>query len=101
MARTPRFSAGFEAKSTRLGREIASLCYPRGKLNEAVMRVAAESGYRWAVVTPKRAGLPKGPLALRRVGIYRDDGPLAFRVKTSRLARRALEPVLWLRGRRL
>jgi peptidoglycan/xylan/chitin deacetylase (PgdA/CDA1 family) len=84
---------------TRLGRPIASFCYPRGKLDAAVLRMVERSGYRWGVVTAKRSGIPHGPLTLRRVGIYQGDGATRFRIKVNPLVRRSWEPALWVRGR--
>jgi peptidoglycan/xylan/chitin deacetylase (PgdA/CDA1 family) len=68
----------------RLGR-CASLALPYGDGDERVVRVARDAGYR-AI-----AGLPApgrgGPSASARVGIYRGDGPLRFRVKVARATR--------------
>jgi peptidoglycan/xylan/chitin deacetylase (PgdA/CDA1 family) len=83
----------------RLGRAVDSFCYPRGKLDPAVVRLVEQAGYRWGVVTPKRSGIPRGPLTLRRVGVYHDTGAGKFRIKVNPLVRRFWEPALWLRGR--
>ena len=90
-----------EDLEARLGREIVSFSYPRGKLNSAVIRMVENAGYRWGVVTPKRVGIPLSRYTLRRVGIYYGDGRIRFLAKVNRLVRRVHDPVLRLRGRRV
>lgn len=77
----------------RLGAEVVSFCYPRGKLNADVMRQVAQAGYRGAVVTPKRVDLPLSRYTLRRVGVYQNSRSLRFRLKLLPLLRRNLERV--------
>ena len=68
----------------RLGR-CTSLALPYGDGDERVVRAARRAGYR-AV-----AGLPApgrgGPRVSPRIGIYRGDSPLRFRVKVARAVR--------------
>jgi peptidoglycan/xylan/chitin deacetylase (PgdA/CDA1 family) len=65
------------------GKSCLSLSYPYGDLDERVIQVASEAGYRSAATLPRR--FPRTPTALQwpRVGIYRPDGWLRFRIKTS------------------
>jgi peptidoglycan/xylan/chitin deacetylase (PgdA/CDA1 family) len=67
------------------GKPCLSLSYPYGDLNEQVIRVASEAGYRFGATLPRK--FPRTPTALHwpRVGIYRPDGWLRFRIKTSPL----------------
>ena len=84
----------------RLGRQVVSFCYPRGNLNTDVIRMVEKAGYRCAVVTPKRAGIPLCRYTLRRVGIYHNVTPLLFRLKTMPLVRRnheSLRRLTWKR----
>jgi len=83
----------------QLGRPVLSFCYPRGDLDEAVARLVEEAGYACAVVTPPRWGIPLGRFALRRMGVYRSNSQLAFRLKTTALVRRHFESLQRLRGR--
>lgn len=73
--------------AARIGQEIGSFCYPRGKLNDDVIRLVEQAGYRCAVVTPTRAGIPLGRYTLRRVGLYQNSTPWRFRIKIARLVR--------------
>jgi peptidoglycan/xylan/chitin deacetylase (PgdA/CDA1 family) len=65
------------------GNACLSLSYPYGELDERVIQVASEAGYRSGATLPRR--FPRTPTALEwpRVGIYRPDGWLRFRIKTS------------------
>ncbi|HEX6920787.1 MAG TPA: polysaccharide deacetylase family protein [Actinomycetes bacterium] len=75
----------------RLGRGVVSFCYPRGMLDDNVVRAVETAGYQAAVVTPKRSGIPLSPFTLRRVGVYNNITPLRFRAKITPLVRRHLE----------
>ena len=75
----------------RLGRDVTSFCYPRGKLDDDVTEAVDQAGYRAAVVTPKRSGIPLTPFTLRRVGVYNNITPLRFRAKITPMVRRHLE----------
>lgn len=66
-----------------LGRPVGLLAYPRGLHDERVRQAAAQAGYTHALA------LPEGPeqagrYAIPRVGIYRGNGMLSLRVKSSR-----------------
>ncbi|MBD2355852.1 polysaccharide deacetylase family protein [Tolypothrix sp. FACHB-123] len=82
----------------KLGREVVSFCYPRGKLNTEVIQLVEQAGYRGAVVTPKRSGIPLNPYTLRRVGIYQQTTPSVFRLKLTPLMRKNYERFKWLLG---
>ncbi|MBK9711681.1 MAG: polysaccharide deacetylase family protein [Kouleothrix sp.] len=73
--------------AARLGRDVGSFCYPRGKLSDDVIRLVEQAGYSCAVVTPKRAGIPLGRYTLRRVGLYQNSTPWRFRIKIAPLVR--------------
>ena len=66
----------------QLGKNIVSICYPRGQYTTAVFAAAAAVGYRVGVVTP-RAKLPDSVFAVPRVGVYNHDSRLLFRLKIS------------------
>jgi peptidoglycan/xylan/chitin deacetylase (PgdA/CDA1 family) len=82
----------------RLGREVSSFCYPQGDLDRDVVRMVEEAGYRCAVVTPPRAGIPRSMYALRRVGLYCHTTPLEFRLKMMPWVRRGHEQLKRLRA---
>lgn len=84
----------------KLGTEVASFCYPRGKLDEATIQLVSEAGYRCGVVSPKRAGIPLNRYTLRRIGIYYPTSRWLFRLKATPWMRRNYERLLWLRGKR-
>jgi peptidoglycan/xylan/chitin deacetylase (PgdA/CDA1 family) len=84
----------------KLGTEVATFCYPRGKLDEETIQLVAEAGYRCAVVSPKRAGIPLNPYTLRRIGIYYSTNRWLFRLKATPLVRLHYERWLGLRGKR-
>lgn len=86
-----------EALESRLKRPVTSFCYPSDNLNEAVIEQVERAGYRRAVVTPPRGGISKGPLTLRRVGIYQKNGPAMFRLKTTSWFRRYYDHVQAIR----
>jgi peptidoglycan/xylan/chitin deacetylase (PgdA/CDA1 family) len=67
------------------GQPCCSLAYPYGDLDDRVVRAASRAGYRFGAALPRR--FPGRPAALLwpRVGIYRPDGWLRFRIKTSPL----------------
>ena len=69
--------------SDLLGREVTLLAYPRGLHDDGVRAAAAAAGYTHALTLPERAEEP-GPFAIPRVGIYRGNRQLTFRVKASR-----------------
>jgi peptidoglycan/xylan/chitin deacetylase (PgdA/CDA1 family) len=80
---------------SKLGCDVESFCYPRGKLDGDIIQMVKKSGYSSAVVTPKRAGIPLGRYTLRRVGIYYHVTPWLFQLKVSPLMRRIYERARW------
>ena len=82
-----------------LGAEVVSFSYPRGNLNAEVMRSVERAGYRCAVITPPRAGIPLTPYTMRRMGVYHDNKPWIFRFKATRLMRRNYDRWKWLQRR--
>ncbi|SDC38468.1 Polysaccharide deacetylase [Geodermatophilus telluris] len=66
-----------------LGRRVTLLAYPRGRHDRHVRTAAARAGYTHAFALPEGPELPD-PYAIPRVGIYRGNGQLTVRVKTSR-----------------
>lgn len=79
--------ASRERLEDELGRPCRSLAYPYGSYDERVLRCVRQVGYATACAVPAgRTTL--GPLTYPRIGIYRMDGPLSFRVKISPAVRR-------------
>lgn len=70
-----------------LSRAVSSFSYPRGSVNEDTIRLVEQAGYAGGVVTPPRAGIPKGRYTLRRAGIYRNTARRTFKLKTKPLVR--------------
>ena len=70
-----------------LGRDCRSLAYPYGDFDDRVISAARTAGYLTAATLPRRFE-GKNPLAWSRVGIYRTDGPLTYRLKISAGVRR-------------
>ncbi len=88
--------------SRQLEQEIVSFCYPRGDLNTDTMHMVQQAGYQCAVVTPSplrlpSSGLPLNCYALRRVGLYGDNTPYHFWLKTRPVVRKYREKFSWLR----
>lgn len=79
--------------------EVVSFSYPRGNLNQEVLQTVERAGYRCAVVTPPRSGIPLTRYTLRRIGVYATNKPWVFRFKTTALMRRHYERWKWLQGR--
>jgi peptidoglycan/xylan/chitin deacetylase (PgdA/CDA1 family) len=69
---------------SRLGLPCRSLAYPYGAHDERVVRATAEAGYSAAGTLPDSRH-PASPLRWPRIGVYRADDGLRFRVKTSPL----------------
>lgn len=72
-----------EFLSDVLGRAVTQLAYPRGLHDPKVRDAAAAAGYEVAFALPQSAEQP-GDYAVPRVGIWRGNGDLSVRVKTSR-----------------
>lgn len=72
----------------RLGVPCRTLAYPFGDLDVRVQEAAAAAGYALAAALGPHRGRA-GPLAVARVGVYRDDSLLRFRLKASAAMRSA------------
>ncbi|HSC90998.1 MAG TPA: polysaccharide deacetylase family protein [Gaiellaceae bacterium] len=70
-----------------LGVPCRSLAYPYGDFDARVVERAAAAGYTAACALPTRASAA-APLAWPRAGVYRRDGRVSFRLKTSPTLRR-------------
>jgi peptidoglycan/xylan/chitin deacetylase (PgdA/CDA1 family) len=70
-----------------LGIACRSLAYPYGDFDARVVEAAAAAGYATACALPARP-TPAAPLAWPRAGVYRRDGHVSFRLKTSTGMRR-------------
>jgi len=69
------------------GTPCRSLAYPFGAFNDTVARATRDAGYDTACTLLARN--PAGdPLLSPRVGIYREDAPWRFRLKTARSVQR-------------
>lgn len=68
-----------------LRRPCRFLAYPFGESDERVEAAARAAGYAAAFSLRPRRGSPLDPYAVPRVDVYRADGPLRFRLKTSGL----------------
>ena len=77
-----------------LGRPCRSLAYPYGDHDDRVVRAAAAAGYETACTVPRRLTEP-APLAWPRIGVYRENGGLAFRAKVSPTGRRLRRTAAW------
>jgi peptidoglycan/xylan/chitin deacetylase (PgdA/CDA1 family) len=77
-----------------LGVPCRSLAYPYGAADRRVVRAAGDAGYVAAGLLSWRLP-PPTPLAWPRLGIFRRDGMLGFRLKTSSLGRCLRRPALW------
>lgn len=66
-----------------LERPVPWLAYPRGLHNDRVRRAAARAGYSHAFAMHER-GQPVDRFAIPRVGIFRNNGLLTLRIKSSR-----------------
>ncbi|HXW57941.1 MAG TPA: polysaccharide deacetylase family protein [Solirubrobacteraceae bacterium] len=65
-----------------IGTPCTSLAYPYGDVDERVVAATASAGYRAAAALPSRLD-SVDPLRWPRVGVYRVDYDLRFRVKLS------------------
>jgi len=78
-----------------VGRPCRSLAYPYGDHDARVVAAAAAAGYEWACTVPRRIPERPEPLAWPRVGVWHDDGALAFRAKVSPAVRRFRRTAAW------
>jgi peptidoglycan/xylan/chitin deacetylase (PgdA/CDA1 family) len=86
----------------RIGYPCTSLAYPFGRYDRATMEAANAAGYRVACAVARYVQQPV-PMAWPRVGVYRGDGDLRFRIKVSPIMRRlrtsrVWQARVWLRG---
>ena len=66
-----------------LGRACTSLAYPYGDVDARVIEAAPRAGYRAAAALPDHGLGPSGRFNYPRIGIYRADGDLRFRLKVA------------------
>lgn len=73
-----------ERCSTEIGTVCEALAYPYGDVDERVVSAASAAGYTSAatLAEPLGAGSDR-PLRWPRLGIYRGDGPVRMRLKSS------------------
>jgi peptidoglycan/xylan/chitin deacetylase (PgdA/CDA1 family) len=72
----------------------ATIAYPYGDHDEAVVAAAGAAGYAAAATLPDGSPPPR-PLAWPRVGIYNNDDLRAFKLKVSPAVRRARGSAAW------
>lgn len=77
-----------------IGAECATLAYPYGQYNQATMEAARNAGYEAACALARYVQSPV-PMAWPRVGVYRGDGGLRFRIKVSSSVRRLRASRVW------
>jgi hypothetical protein len=87
-----------EVCEERMGLSCPTLAYPYGDHDARVEAAATAAGYACACALPDRT-LPPGRMRMDRVGLYRAEPHLRFRIKVSPLVRRAratglLEPLV-------
>lgn len=82
------------ACETRLGVSCRSLAYPYGDDDARVVTAAHVAGYEAACTLSSHLGAPV-PLRWPRIGVYRDDDALRFRLKVSPAMRRARSARGW------
>lgn len=78
----------FEQCSMHLGRPCPSIAYPYGEVDVRVATLAKEAGYRTGACLAHSL-VPLGPYLWPRIGIWRDDTDVRFRLKISRVVRSA------------
>jgi peptidoglycan/xylan/chitin deacetylase (PgdA/CDA1 family) len=71
-----------------------SLAYPYGDVDARVVAATAKTGYATAAALPRRLG-SRDLLEWPRVGVYRIDGDLRFRLKVSPALRRLRGSAAW------
>lgn len=71
-----------ELLSEVLGEPVTSLAYPFGRHSAHVRSAAEKAGYGFALALPDSAEEPSR-FAVDRTGVYRGNGGIRFRVKTS------------------
>ena len=88
---TPSWPASWPTRASSSpsgsGSPCESIAYPYGDFDERVVRATGAAGYR-AAGTLTRHAHPARPLSWPRVGVYPDNRPIFFRLKTSATLRR-------------
>lgn len=85
----------------KLDQPVVSFCYPHGVLNQEVIDAVEKAGYSCGVVTPPSSGILLSRYTLRRIGIYRHNSPLLFRLKMTPIVRKNYERLRWVRRSRM
>jgi peptidoglycan/xylan/chitin deacetylase (PgdA/CDA1 family) len=88
-----------EACEEHMNEPCNSLAYPYGDVDERVVAATARAGYRVAAALPARLG-SRDPLCWPRIGVYRVDDELRFRLKLSPTLRWLRRTPAWERIRR-
>src|SRR5215211_412349 len=78
----------------RIGTPCTSLAYPYGEYDRGTMEAARDAGYHAACALARYVQRPE-PMAWPRVGVYRDDDDVRFRIKVSPLLRRLRASRIW------
>jgi peptidoglycan/xylan/chitin deacetylase (PgdA/CDA1 family) len=84
----------------RLGRPCGSLAYPYGDVDDRVVEAAGRAGYLAGAALAERRRAP-APLEWPRVGVYRVDDLMRFRVKVGRGTRLVQRTPAWPAARAL
>jgi peptidoglycan/xylan/chitin deacetylase (PgdA/CDA1 family) len=79
----------------------SSLAYPYGDVDARVVAAARSAGYEAACALPRGRFARPQHLLWPRVGVYGQDGPWRFRLKTSPVTRAARELPAWTAADRL
>jgi peptidoglycan/xylan/chitin deacetylase (PgdA/CDA1 family) len=82
------------ACETHVPGECTSLAYPYGDVDARVVAMAAKTGYTTAAALPRRLD-SHDPLEWPRVGVYRVDHDLRFRLKVSPMLRSLRSSAAW------
>ena len=77
-----------------LGKPCETIAYPYGDADDRVANYAREAGYVAGAILSRRLK-NLGPYRVPRIGIYRDDGWLRFRLKLNPGVRRARQSPVW------
>jgi len=78
-----------------LSQDTISFCYPKGDLNDEILNLIKQAGYKIAVVTPPRPRIKETIFTLKRIGLYGTDSFLKFRLKISKAFVLLRESPLW------
>jgi peptidoglycan/xylan/chitin deacetylase (PgdA/CDA1 family) len=83
-----------ERCEAQLGRPCRSLAYPFGDFDARIERAAADAGYATACTLPDRLRAST-PLTWPRIGVWRSDTPVRFRIKVSSTFRKVRSSPAW------